>query len=151
MTSAPPPDIATCLWFDDQAEAAARHYLDIFEDGRVTQIMRPSPEAPVLTVAFELRGRRFLGLNGGPMHKFSPAVSLVVDCADQTEIDYFWNRLAEGGAPGRCGWLTDKFGLSWQIVPRALPALLSRGSHVFTEVMKMNKLDIATLESAGEI
>ena len=85
------------------------------------------------------------------MHKFSPAVSLVVDCADQAEIDYFWTRLAAGGEPGRCGWLTDKFGLSWQVVPRALPALLSRGQSVLNEVLKMNKIDIATLERVGEV
>jgi predicted 3-demethylubiquinone-9 3-methyltransferase (glyoxalase superfamily) len=142
-------DLAVCLWFDYQAESAAAHYLDIFGDGRITQIFRPDPTGKVLTVAFELRGRRFLGLNGGPNFKFTPAISLVVDCADQAEIDYFWRRLSEGGAPSRCGWLSDKFGLSWQIVPRALPALISRGSAVMQAVMGMDKLDLAALERAA--
>jgi len=142
------PEIAVCLWFDGQAEQAVAHYLAIF-DGRVTKTFRPKPDAPALTVAFELRGRPFLALNGGPMYKFTPAVSLMVDCADQAEIDHYWNRLSEGGAPGRCGWLTDQFGLSWQIIPRALPALLSRGAGVMKALMKMNKLDIAALERAG--
>ncbi len=117
----------------------------------MTKIFRPDPSGPALTVAFELRGRRFLALNGGPLYKFTPAVSLVVDCADQAEIDYFWTRLGEGGTPSRCGWLADKFGLSWQIVPRALPALLSRGSAVMQALMKMDKLDIAALERAATI
>jgi len=96
-----------------------------------------------------LRGRTFLALNGGPLFKFSPAVSLIVDCADQEEIDYYWERLSDGGAKSRCGWLQDKFGLSWQIVPRDLPRLLSRGPAVMEALMKMDKLDIALLERAG--
>ncbi len=143
-------DVAVCLWFDGQAEAAVAHYLEVFGDGRVTQTFRPRPDAPALTVAFELRGRRFLALNGGPHYKFTPAVSLMVDCADQAEIDHFWTRLCEGGQPSRCGWLSDKFGLSWQIVPRALPSLLARGGSVMQALMGMDKLDIAALERAGE-
>jgi len=143
-------DIAICLWFDGKAEEGVAHYLDVFRDGRITKTFRPRPEAPALTVAFELRGRPFLALNGGPMYKFTPAVSLMVDCADQAEIDHFWSRLCEGGQPSRCGWLTDKFGLSWQIVPRALPSLLARGGGVMQAMMKMDKLDIAALERAGE-
>jgi len=143
-------EIAICLWFDGEAEEAVAHYLDVFQGGRITKTFRPRPEAPALTVAFELRGRPFLALNGGPMYKFTPAVSLMVDCADQDEIDHFWTRLCEGGQPGRCGWLTDKFGLSWQIAPRALPSLLSRGGGVMQAMMKMDKLDIAALERAGE-
>ena len=142
-------EIAICLWFDGKAEEAVAHYLGVFQDGRITKTFRPRPDAPALTVAFELRGRPFLALNGGPMYKFTPAVSLMVDCADQAEIDHFWSRLCEGGQPGRCGWLTDKFGLSWQIVPRALDSLLSRGGAV-QAMMKMNKLDIAALGRAGE-
>jgi predicted 3-demethylubiquinone-9 3-methyltransferase (glyoxalase superfamily) len=142
-------DLAVCLWFDDQAEAAAAHYVDIFGDGHIAQGFRFDPDKRPLTVAFELRGRRFLGLNGGPNFKFSPAVSLVVDCADQAEIDYFWRRLGEGGSPSRCGWLADKFGLSWQIVPRALPALISRGSSVMQALMGMDKIDLAALERAA--
>jgi predicted 3-demethylubiquinone-9 3-methyltransferase (glyoxalase superfamily) len=144
-------EIAVCLWFDGEAEAAVAHYLGIFEDGRVTKVHRPRADAPALTVAFELRGRPFLALNGGPHYKFTPAVSLVVDCADQAEIDHFWARLSEGGQKNRCGWLADKFGLSWQIVPRDLPALLSRGPAVMQALMKMDRLDIAALRRAGEI
>src|ERR1700712_4587554 len=92
-------DLVVCLWFDGQAEAAVAHYLEIFREGRTLQVFRPAPEAPALTVDFELRGRRFLALNGGPHYKFTPAVSLVVDCADQAEIDHFWERL-RGGGPG---------------------------------------------------
>jgi predicted 3-demethylubiquinone-9 3-methyltransferase (glyoxalase superfamily) len=142
-------DLSVCLWFDDQAEAAVAHYLDIFGDGRITQVSRRDPTGPALTIAFELRGRRFLGLNGGPHFKFTPAVSLVVDCADQVEIDHFWRRLGEGGTPSRCGWLADKFGLSWQILPRALPALLSRGPAVMQALMRMDRLDIGALERAA--
>lgn len=145
-----PNTIGVCLWFDGQAEQAVAHYLAIFDDGRVTKVARPRPEGPALTVAFELRGRPFLALNGGPIYKFTPAVSLMVECADQAEIDHYWDRLSEGGAPSRCGWLTDKFGLSWQIIPRALPALLSRGPGVMKALMQMVKLDIAALERAGQ-
>ena len=143
--------IGVCLWFDGQAEQAVARYLAIFDDGQVTKVVRPKPEGPALTVAFELRGRPFLALNGGPMYKFTPAVSLMVDCADQAEIDHYWDKLSEGGAPGRCGWLTDQFGLSWQVLPRDLPALLSRGPGVMKAMMQMNKLDIAALERAGQI
>ena len=149
MSTSREGDLAVCLWFDDQAEQAAAYYIDVFGDGRITQVFRPDPEGAVLTVAFELRGRRLLGLNGGPNFKFTPAVSLVVDCADQTEIDHFWRRLGEGGTPSRCGWLADKFGLSWQIVPRALPALLAGGPAVMQAVMKMDKIDLAALERAA--
>lgn len=143
------PGIDVCLWFDGQAEAAVAHYLEIFRDGRIAKTFRPAPDKPALTVAFELRGRSFLALNGGPMYKFTPAVSLMVDCADQAEIDHFWTGLSQGGAPGRCGWLTDKFGLSWQVIPRDLPALLSRGPGVMKALMGMDKLDIAALQRAG--
>lgn len=146
----PRGDVRTCLWFDDQAEAAVAHYLDIFKDARTTDVFRRGGEKKALTVAFELRGRPFLALNGGPLFKFSPAVSLIVDCADQAEIDYYWDRLSEGGVKSRCGWLADKFGMSWQIVPRALPELLARGPAVMEAVMKMDKLDIAALERAGQ-
>ena len=142
-------DLVVCLWFDGQAEAAVAHYLDIFRDGRIVDTFRPTPDAPALTVVFELRGRRFLALNGGPHYKFTPAVSMVVDCADQAEIDHFWEGLSQGGKTDRCGWLTDKFGLSWQVTPRALPALLSRGSGVMKAMLQMTKLDIAALERAG--
>jgi predicted 3-demethylubiquinone-9 3-methyltransferase (glyoxalase superfamily) len=143
-------ELVICLWFDGQAEAAAQHYLDVFRDGRVTKAHRPDPAGPALTVAFELRGRRFLALNGGPHFKFTPAVSLMVDCADQAEIDYYWERLGEGGKESRCGWLADKFGLSWQILPKSLPELLARGPGVMKAMMQMAKLDIAALERAGE-
>ena len=143
------PDISVCLWFDGTAEAAVALYLDVFGEGEITKVMRPRQDAPPLTIAFTLRGRPFLALNGGPMYAFTPAVSLMVECADQAEIDHFWSRLGEGGKPNRCGWLTDRFGLSWQILPRALPSLLSRGG-AMQAMLKMNKLDIAALERAGE-
>ena len=147
MTTA--SEIAVCLWFDGRAEEAVAHYLDVFRDVAVTRTLRPHPQAPALTVAFTLRGRPFVALNGGPMHAFTPAVSLVVECEDQAEIDYYWSRLGEGGKPGRCGWIADKFGLSWQIVPRALPTLLSRPG-AMQAMLKMDRLDIAALESAGQ-
>ena len=147
MTTA--SEIAVCLWFDGKAEEAVSHYLAVFGDGAVTKVMRPRPEAPAITVAFTLRGRPFVALNGGPMYQFTPAVSLVVECETQAEIDRYWDQLCEGGKPGRCGWLTDRFGLSWQITPRALPALLARGGAV-QAMLKVGKLDIAALERAGE-
>ena len=143
------PGVSVCLWFDGQGEAAAAHDVAVFGDGRVTKVSRPRPDAPALTVAFQLRGRDFLALNGGPHYKFTPAISLVVDCADQAEIDHFWAGLGEGGEPGRCGWLTDRFGVSWQVIPRALPSLLSRGPAVMKAMLTMQKLDIAALERAG--
>ncbi|HUR81835.1 MAG TPA: VOC family protein [Thermoanaerobaculia bacterium] len=153
------------LWFDRQAEEAARFYVSIFPNSKITNLTRfppevakaaQMPEATVMTVSFELDGNAFLGLNGGPIFKFSEAVSFIVDCKDQEEVDYFWDRLtAGGGEPGQCGWLKDRFGLSWQIVPSVLPKLMTQSDpekqrKVGAAMMKMKKIDIAALEQAAE-
>jgi predicted 3-demethylubiquinone-9 3-methyltransferase (glyoxalase superfamily) len=165
--SLPKSKITPFLWFDTQAEEAAQHYTSIFKNARITAVHRhggavhdvmPTPDnAPgkVMMVAFELDGSRFLALNGGPMHAFTPAVSLYVECEDQAEVDHFWERLGEGGDPARqsCGWLADKFGLSWQIVPRAFGEMMEKGDREQTErVMKamlgMAKMDVEALKRA---
>ena len=150
--------ITPCLWFDRDAETAVAHYIAIFGDGRILNVSRygdnmPLPKGTALVVDFELAGQRFQGLNGGPMYKFSEALSLSIRCDDQIQVDHFWTRLSEGGSEGRCGWLKDKFGLSWQVVPRQLGELMSSGApgsggRVMQALMKMNKLDIAALERA---
>ena len=118
--------ITPCLWFDFNAEEAVAHYLvDLRQEPHRSTTRYgaagPAPHGAVMTILFEIDGQRILALNGGPQFKFTPALSLIVNCDDQAEIDRLWEKLAEGGAPGQCGWLTDKFGVSWQIVPRALP------------------------------
>ena len=150
--------ITPCLWFDFKAEEAVHHYLGIFRNGSILETSRYGDAVPeltgkVLVMRFELEGREFMALNGGPQYPFSEAISLSVDCADQAEVDHLWDRLCEGGSPGRCGWLKDKFGLSWQIVPRALVSLLSdpdpvKASRVMQAMMPMSRIDIATLERA---
>jgi len=158
MTSA--QKITPCLWFDFKAEEAVAHYLSIFKNSRIVSTTRyseagPGPAGAVMTVLFEIDGQQFLALNGGPQFKFTPALSLIVNCDDQAEVDTLWERLSEGGAPGRCGWLTDKFGVSWQVVPRALPALLvsgdaERSDRLMRAVLTMKKLDIHELQRAFE-
>ena len=126
-----------CLWFDFNAEEAVAHYLSIFDSGRVVASSRygeggPGPKGAVMTILFEIEGQTFLALNGGPQFPFTPAISLMVDCADQAEVDRLWERLCEGGKPGQCGWLTDRFGVSWQIVPGVIAkddAERRRGRH----------------------
>jgi predicted 3-demethylubiquinone-9 3-methyltransferase (glyoxalase superfamily) len=154
--------ITPCLWFDSEAEDAARFYASIFPNSKIGQISRYSdagkevhrqPAGKVLVVNFELNGQPFMALNGGPKFKLTPAVSFMVNCDTQQEIDHYWEKLGEGGAPEaqRCGWLADKFGLSWQIIPRALGKLMSdpqRASRVMGALMQMNKLEIAKLEQA---
>lgn len=152
--------IYTCLWFDDQALEAASFYVSLFPNSRIVDINyylegAPQPAGSILTVLFELDGVAHLALNGGPVFKFSPAMSLVVNCDTQQEIDDLWRRLSEGGQEGQCGWLTDRFGVSWQIVPQVLPALLNRADvaasqRAFSALMKMTKLDIAALQRAYE-
>jgi len=149
--------IGTCLWFDTQAEEAASFYVSIFKNSRIKQVTRWPAGAPqagqVLTVSFEIDGREFLGLNGGPQFKFSEAISLIVNCETQEEIDHYWAKLTEGGQESQCGWLKDKFGLSWQVVPVALGRLLGNPAtapRVMGELMKMVKLDLATLERAAK-
>ncbi len=137
--------IYPCLWFDGQAQEAAKFYCSIFENSKIT-----SDNQMVCT--FELNGKKFMGLNGGPQFNFNEAVSFVVDCETQEEIDHYWNSLiSDGGSEGRCGWLKDKFGVSWQIVPTILPKLMSdpaRSQKVIEAFMKMTKFDIKALENA---
>ncbi|MFD2581091.1 VOC family protein [Pedobacter vanadiisoli] len=137
--------LVTCLWFDGQAEAAANYYCSVFKDSKITQV---TP----MVVTFELNGNKFMGLNGGPKFKFDEAISIMVNCDSQDEIDYYWNTLTkDGGEESVCGWLKDKFGLSWQIVPSNLGELMAepeRAKRVMEKVMQMVKIDIATLENA---
>jgi predicted 3-demethylubiquinone-9 3-methyltransferase (glyoxalase superfamily) len=151
--------ITPCLWFDGQAEEAMNHYISIFKNSKVLSVMRwpegsPS-EGKVLVTSFELDGVEFQALNGGPQFKFTEAVSLSIDCKTQEEVDHFWNRLLEGGEPSQCGWLKDKFGLSWQVVPEQLPRLLkdpdkAKAGRVMQAMMQMVKIDIAKLEQAAK-
>jgi predicted 3-demethylubiquinone-9 3-methyltransferase (glyoxalase superfamily) len=150
--------IAPFLWFAQEAEEAANFYVKVFgKDSRIVTSTRygkdmPMPEGTVMTVEFELRGQKFVALNGGPIFKFTEAVSFAIECEDQAEIDHFWNRLTEGGQPSMCGWLKDRYGLSWQVVPKILPQLLKgepRKAQAATQAfMKMQKFDIAALEKA---
>ena len=138
--------IYPCLWYDSQAAEAARHYCGIFPDSRIVS------SNPMVTI-FELRGKRFMALNGGPLFKFNEAVSFVIDCKDQVEVDHYWNSLvSNGGAEGQCGWLKDKFGMSWQVVPSVLAQLMSdpgKAAKVMPVLMKMTKLVIADLLDAA--
>ena len=144
--------ISTCLWFDGRAAEAAEFYTSTFDNSSILTSM-PGPDGQVLTVDFEIEGRHFMGLNGGPAFTFNEAVSLVVNCDSQDEVDRYWNALLEGGEESQCGWLKDKFGLSWQIVPTGMPRLLNgpdaAGSKRAMEAMlKMRKLDINVLQRA---
>jgi predicted 3-demethylubiquinone-9 3-methyltransferase (glyoxalase superfamily) len=152
--------ITPMLWFDGQAEEAANHYVRIFKDARIVNVARygdagPGPKGSVMVVEFELQGQRFTALNGGPQFKFDEAISFVVNCKDQEEVDYYWERLtAGGGKPVQCGWLKDKFGLSWQVVPERVIELISASdpaaaARVAKAVYGMVKLDIAELERAA--
>ncbi|MFF2730119.1 VOC family protein [Streptomyces sp. NPDC058008] len=151
--------IRPCLWFDDQAEDAAEFYVSVFGgDSRIVEVTRNTDAAPggtgtVLTVEFVLAGQEYLALNGGPHFHFSEAVSLSVDCAGQEEVDRLWARFTEEGEESMCGWLKDKYGLSWQVVPRALPELLSgpdraRADRAMKAMMGMRKLDVRALLDA---
>lgn len=153
------PEITTFLTFDNQAEEAVRHYLSIFEHGKITSTTRlpegaPGPKGAVLSMTFELFGRTFHALNGGPSFTFSQGISLLVSCDTQAEIDRYWTKLTEdGGKEVQCGWLVDKFGVSWQIVPKILGSLISgsdpaRSGRAVQAMMKMQKLDIAALKRA---
>ena len=150
--------LSTCLWFDTQAEEAANFYIEVFrqagQEAAIGQVSRRGDAGAVLTITFNLAGQEFMGLNGGPHFKGSPAVSVVVNCADQAEVDHFWDRLCEGGAPSQCGWLTDRYGFSWQIVPVALRQLMTGNpdgaKRAMAALMKMAKLDIAALRRAYE-
>jgi predicted 3-demethylubiquinone-9 3-methyltransferase (glyoxalase superfamily) len=151
--------LSPCLWFDGQAEQAAEFYVSIFENSRVTSVSRygdagPGPKGSAMVVTFELERLAFMALNGGPMFKFTEAISIKVDCESQAEVDRYWEKLtADGGKPGRCAWLKDKFGLSWQIVPSRLVELMQSpdqhaSQRVMSAMLKMSKIDISELERA---
>jgi predicted 3-demethylubiquinone-9 3-methyltransferase (glyoxalase superfamily) len=156
------PTITPFLWFDDQAETAAEYYTSVFPNSRIVGVTRSGEAGPgepgsVLTVEFELEGQRFVGLNGGRMpFAFSEAISFSVACADQSEVDHYWDTLiGDGGEASMCGWLKDRYGLSWQIVPTALPALLSdpdpaRAARAMRAMLSMGKLDVAALQAAAD-
>ncbi len=152
------------MWFDDKAEEAAKFYCSIFKNSKVGDITRYDEEGAkvsgrakgsVMTVAFQLEGQQFVALNGGPLFKFTEAVSFVVNCETQEEVDYFWSKLSAGGEESRCGWLKDKFGLSWQVVPTVLMELLqdkdaAKSQRVMKAMLQMDKIDIATLKQAAD-
>ncbi|MFC4469716.1 VOC family protein [Streptomyces xiangluensis] len=149
----------TCLWFDGQAEEAADFYVSVFENSELGRVLRytkagPGPAGTVVTVEFVANGQKFVALNGGPEFKFNEAVSFEIRCDDQEEVDFYWNKLTEGGGQeGPCGWLKDRFGVSWQVVPSRLLELIGdpdeeRAARAMEAMMKMSKLDIAALEKA---
>jgi len=151
--------ITPWLWFDTEGEEAAEFYASIFPNSKITEISRyglagPRPEGTVMTVAFELDGQELVALNGGPDFKFNEAVSFLVSCKDQEEVDWYWNRLSEGGEQGPCGWLKDRYGLSWQIIPTALDELLGdpdreKAQRVMQAMLGMGKIEIEGLEHAA--
>ena len=152
--------ITSCLWFDGKAEQAMNFYLAVFKNAKVTNVLRygdagPGPKGSVLTCTFELDGQEFTTLNGGPQYTFTPAISLLVKCETQDEVDHYWARLSDGGEEVQCGWLTDRFGVSWQIVPTVMFTLLqgkdaAGSARAMQAMMKMKKLDIAVLKRAYE-
>ncbi|GHF62389.1 putative 3-demethylubiquinone-9 3-methyltransferase (glyoxalase superfamily) [Amycolatopsis bartoniae] len=152
--------LTTCLWFDGRAEDAANFYVTVFDNASIGQVARypgtgGGPAGSVMTVEFEINGQKFVGLNGGPQFKFTEAVSFQIPCETQEEVDYYWDRLtADGGEEGPCGWVKDKFGLSWQVVPNRLLELTTgpdaeQAARAFEAMMSMHKLDIAALEKAA--
>jgi predicted 3-demethylubiquinone-9 3-methyltransferase (glyoxalase superfamily) len=153
------PEITPCLWFDTEGEEAAEFYTSVFPNSRIVDVARygsagPRPEGIVMTVAFELDGQKFVALNGGPDFTFNEAVSFEVRCKTQEEVDTYWSKLSEGGEEGPCGWLKDKFGLSWQVVPQALYDLLSdpdpeKSQRVMSAMLQMGKIEIDELERAA--
>lgn len=152
--------ITPFLWFDNNAEEALNFYTSIFPNSKIENVVRygdagPGPKGAVMTASFNLEGQAFIALNGGPMYKFTEAISFVVNCETQEEVDNYWNKLSEGGEEGRCGWLKDKYGLSWQIVPTILSKLLGdkdaeKAKKVMMAMMQMNKIDIPALKNAYE-
>jgi predicted 3-demethylubiquinone-9 3-methyltransferase (glyoxalase superfamily) len=160
--AAPMQTMTPCLWFDGQAEEAARFYVSIFKNSKLGAIVRygaaaaavsGQPPGSVMTVSFELEGREFLALNGGPTYRFTPAISFMVGCETQPELDALWDRLSRGGELMDCGWLTDQFGVAWQIIPRSLDRMMQdpdsqKVDRVMDALLRMKKLDIATLEAA---
>ncbi len=154
-------NITPCLWFDTQAEEAANFYTSIFDNSRILQIARygeagPRPAGLVMTVSFELDGQEFVALNGGPEFRFNEAISFQVSCGTQDQVDTFWNRLSDGGEEGPCGWLKDRFGVSWQIIPSRLTELLDdpdpeASQRAMRAMLDMKKIDIAALEQAAAL
>jgi predicted 3-demethylubiquinone-9 3-methyltransferase (glyoxalase superfamily) len=153
------PEITTCLWFDTEGEDAAEFYTSVFPNSRITETVRYNEAGPrdagsVMVVAFELDGTRFVALNGGPQFTFSEAISFQIDCGSQEEVDEYSSRLTEGGEQGPCGWVKDRFGVSWQVVPRRLKELLAAGDESAVRVnqamLQMRKIDIAALEDAAK-
>jgi predicted 3-demethylubiquinone-9 3-methyltransferase (glyoxalase superfamily) len=152
--------IVPCLWFDTEAEPAAEFYTSLFDDSRIITISRYGEAGPreaglVMVVEFELRGQRFMALNGGPEYKFGPAISFRITCETQAELDRYWEKLAEGGQEVQCGWLTDRFGLSWQIVPEGMAELLGdadpeRARRATEAMLSMKKLDLEEMRRAAE-
>ncbi len=151
--------ITPCLWFDTQAEEAAEFYTSVFDNSKILEVARhgeagPGPEGSAMVVRFALDGQEFVGLNGGPLFTFDEAVSFQIDCTDQAEVDYYWDRLSEGGEEGQCGWLKDRFGLSWQVIPARLIELLGDPDPAVAEratraMFEMRKIDIAAVEKAA--
>ena len=152
--------ISPFLWFDTEAEDAAKHYVSIFSNSKILKVSRygdagPGPKGSVLTVTFELDGQRFTALNGGPRFKFTEAISFVIDCKTQEEVDHFWSKLSAGGEESQCGWLKDKFGLSWQVIPTVLGELITdpdpaKSKRAMEAMLKMKKIDIAALRKAHD-
>jgi predicted 3-demethylubiquinone-9 3-methyltransferase (glyoxalase superfamily) len=147
------PKITPCLWFDTEGEEAAKLYTSVFPNSRIVEVARYGSAGP-RPVSFELDRQPFVALNGGPEYRFTEAVSFQVDCSDQAEVDHYWEKLSEGGQEGPCGWLKDRFGLSWQIVPTVLPELLmdadrERSQRVMAAMLQMRKIEIAELEVAA--
>jgi predicted 3-demethylubiquinone-9 3-methyltransferase (glyoxalase superfamily) len=155
-----PAKITPNLWFDTEAEEAADFYTSVFDNSRIVNVTHypegaPRPAGTVMTVEFELEGQRFVGINGGPEFKFDEAVSFQIDCRTQDEIDSYWERLSEGGEEGPCGWLKDRYGLSWQVVPTGMEGLFadpdpSRAQRAMAAMLKMGKIDLAELRRAAD-
>lgn len=157
-------NITPCLWFDNKAEEAINFYVSIFEDSRILNVARygkegsiasGQSEGSIMTITFQLKGQNYLALNGGPVFNFTPAVSFVVNCESQQEVDYYWDKLTEGGEVVECGWLNDKYGLSWQIVPIILDEMMldknpKKAEAAMKAMLQMKKLDIAELKRAYE-
>jgi predicted 3-demethylubiquinone-9 3-methyltransferase (glyoxalase superfamily) len=152
--------ITPFLWFDTQAEEAASFYVSLFKNSRVKTVSRysdagPGPKGTAMTVQFDLNGQEFIALNAGPKFKFTPAVSFVINCETQDEVDYYWDKLSAGGRPDQCGWVTDKFGLSWQVIPTVLGRLMAdkdakKAQRVMQAMLQMKKIDIGELQAAAD-